>query len=129
MTAVAGERSLDVELEKEENGEVTLAEEEEKPEPVPTPTPTPTPVPVALPVPDKIGVVDSVGKAEEGIGFGVAKIVLDVFDGALKEVRMALEGDGRSENGLSRRWEELRVAELDVFARRVRLVLEQSLHN
>jgi len=52
-----------------------------------------------------------------------------VFDGSLKELRMTIKGDGPSGNELARRWQEQRVTELDVFARRLRLVLEQSLRN
>ncbi|KAL4652328.1 hypothetical protein ACB092_01G225400 [Castanea dentata] len=74
-----------------------------------------------------------------GLGMGVvgAKAVLDVFDQCLKEVRAVLVRRGLllSANNKSsskamdfeRRWQEQRVAELDVFARRLRLVLDNSL--
>ncbi|XAR73538.1 hypothetical protein NMG60_11007529 [Bertholletia excelsa] len=74
----------------------------------------------------------------DGLGEVAARTVLSVFDKSLKEVRMALgrQGllcpDGGSIEGaevgdLEKRWREQRVAELDVLARRLRLVLEHSL--
>ena len=74
-----------------------------------------------------------------GLEMGVvgAKAVLDVFDQCLKEVRAVLLRRGLllSDNNKSsskamdfeRRWQDQRVAELDVFARRLRLVLDNSL--
>ncbi|KAJ6847554.1 putative hypermethylated in cancer 1 protein [Iris pallida] len=60
-----------------------------------------------------------------------ARTVLDVFDRALEETRTGLarqdDGGGSGDDGLARRWREQWVAELDVFARRLRLMLEQSL--
>ena len=74
-----------------------------------------------------------------GLEMGVvgAKAVLDVFDQCLKEVRAVLVRRGLllSDNNKSsskamdfeRRWQEQRVEELDVFARRLRLLLHNSL--
>ncbi|GMY24696.1 probable transcription factor At5g28040 [Fagus crenata] len=71
---------------------------------------------------------------EEEFGLGVvgAKAVLDVFDQCLKEVRAVLHHRGLLFNSskatdFDRRWQEQRVAELDVFACRLRLVLDNSL--
>lgn len=75
------------------------------------------------------GCGECVGKGEGSIRYVGAKTVLDAFDEALKEVQMRLKGDGSSESELSRRWKEQRLAEIDVFARRLRLVVEQSLRN
>ena len=72
--------------------------------------------------------MDNTSKGQD-IGYVAAKTVLDVFDGSLKELRMTIKGDGSSGNELARRWQEQRLAELGVFARRLRLVLEQSLRN
>ncbi|KAL5995196.1 hypothetical protein ACLOJK_025254 [Asimina triloba] len=71
-----------------------------------------------------------------------AKTVMDVFEHSLNEVRMALAQRGllhhdhlvvgASSNGgkmgdLAKRWQEQRVAELDVLGRRLMLVLEQAI--
>ncbi|XP_059623133.1 probable transcription factor At5g28040 [Cornus florida] len=78
-----------------------------------------------------------------GIGKIAGKTVLDVFDHSLKEVRMEFvrqrllypdngstkagsSKEGKVEN-FENRWREQRVAELDVLAHRLRLVLENSL--
>ncbi|KAF3445207.1 hypothetical protein FNV43_RR14901 [Rhamnella rubrinervis] len=81
----------------------------------------------------------SSGPSNGGLGGVVAKAVLNVFDQCLKEVRTVLVGQGLLypdcvASGLSKegkalldyemRWREQRVAELDVLARRLRLVLE-----
>lgn len=82
-------------------------------------------VPVAIPTG-----VDGMGKDGEVGCYVVAKTVLDVFDGSLEEVRKSLKGsDGCNGNELTRRWQEQRILELDVFARRLRLMLEQALNN
>lgn len=74
-----------------------------------------------------------------GLGRVAAKTVIDVFDQSLKEVRTILVQQGLlgPDNGLAseeksgvdleKRWREQRAAELDVFACRLRLVLENSL--
>ncbi|CAK9156025.1 unnamed protein product [Ilex paraguariensis] len=79
------------------------------------------------------------GEIEEIVG----KTLIDVFDESLKEVRTALVQQGLLYHGdrlslvsslnedkagsFERRWREQRVDELDVLARRLRLVLEHSL--
>ncbi|KAJ6843919.1 putative hypermethylated in cancer 1 protein [Iris pallida] len=68
------------------------------------------------------------GEGETKIEYLAAKMVLDVFDRSLVETRTGLErgdGDGAGDE-LARRWREQRVAELDAFARRLRLVLDRS---
>ncbi|KAK7305701.1 hypothetical protein VNO77_43611 [Canavalia gladiata] len=79
------------------------------------------------------------GYCDAEIGGMAAKTVLDVFDECVKEAKMGLLWQGilcsdhkfsSSENGESslwRRWQEQRALELDVFARRLRLVIENSL--
>lgn len=72
-----------------------------------------------------------------GIGGLAAKTVIDVFDQSLKEVSMVLVRrgilcpDNKSAPGnamdFENKWRQQRVAELDVFARRLRLVLQNSL--
>lgn len=86
----------------------------------------------------------SSGKREEesgdiasGIGWVASKAVMDVFDQCLKEAsnvlvhREALRPDGTSALGnaldFENKWRRQRVAELDVFARRLRLVMQNSL--
>lgn len=87
--------------------------------------------------------VEFMGSFAGGVDFGkiAAKTVINVFDQSLKEVRMALVRKGHlltpekkggsssptTEDEFERRWREQRVAELDVWAQRIRLVLEQSL--
>eukprot|EP00268_Persea_americana_P064050 TRINITY_DN8381_c0_g2_i1.p2 TRINITY_DN8381_c0_g2~~TRINITY_DN8381_c0_g2_i1.p2 ORF type:complete len:324 (-),score=67.73 TRINITY_DN8381_c0_g2_i1:15-986(-) len=74
-----------------------------------------------------------------GLGRGVAKAVMDVFDQCLQEMRVALAHGGIlydhaaapvSDQGkardLARKWQEQKVAELDVLASRLRLVLEHA---
>ncbi|KAB1211306.1 Mediator-associated protein 1 [Morella rubra] len=84
---------------------------------------------------------DGFGRQSDGLGSGglggvAAKTVLDVFDQCLKEVRMVLVRQGlfySDTNNSSKppdfdtRWQQQRIAELDVFARRLRLVLHNSL--
>ncbi|XP_057461086.1 probable transcription factor At3g04930 [Actinidia eriantha] len=69
----------------------------------------------------------------------VGKTVMDVFDQCLKEVRMGLVSEGRKGSAqagsfkevkvddFEARWREQRIAELDVLACRLRLVIEHSL--
>ena len=74
-----------------------------------------------------------------GIGWVAAKAVVDVFDQCLKEVSMVLVRrgilcpDSVSAPGnaidFENKWRQQRVAELDVFARRLRLVLQNSLRH
>nr|XP_029121387.1 undifferentiated embryonic cell transcription factor 1-like [Elaeis guineensis] len=78
---------------------------------------------------------------KEGPGHLVARTILDVFDGCLKELQatlaqQALIGSpdcaltsGSEESELLKRWREQRVAEMDVLARRLRLVLESAVKN
>ncbi|CAL5365090.1 unnamed protein product [Camellia sinensis] len=73
--------------------------------------------------------------SETGLRQVVAKTVINVFDQCLKEVKMALvrhHGSGTqagsSKDDFEKRWREQRVAELDLLARRLRLVHEHSLH-
>ncbi|XVE78651.1 hypothetical protein DITRI_Ditri13aG0163600 [Diplodiscus trichospermus] len=70
---------------------------------------------------------DEVIKGEAIYGI-VAKSVLDVFDECFKEVRMVFEKQGVVwMDAMERRWKEQRVSEFDVLARRLRLVIENSL--
>ncbi|KAJ4974543.1 hypothetical protein NE237_007717 [Protea cynaroides] len=80
------------------------------------------------------------------VGRLAAKTIMDVFDRSLKEVRMTLVRQellypdqtstattaGSSKQGSSvdfeKRWREQRAAELDVLARRLRLVLENAIN-
>ncbi|XP_038986101.1 histone-lysine N-methyltransferase SETD1A-like [Phoenix dactylifera] len=78
---------------------------------------------------------------KEGPGHLVARTILDVFDGCLKELQATLAQQGlhdrpdcdltsvSEESELLRRWREQRVAEMDVLARRLRLVLENAVRN
>ncbi|XP_061370243.1 probable transcription factor At5g28040 [Gastrolobium bilobum] len=99
---------------------------------------------------DAIGVVNVVGKnpnlgisddGEMGIGYshekigGVAsKIVLDVYDECVEEAKMGLFWQGfpcscsQNVEGFGKRWREQRALEFDVFAMRLRLVIENSLN-
>ncbi|XP_073110415.1 uncharacterized protein [Elaeis guineensis] len=82
---------------------------------------------------------DVAGK--EGPGSLVARTILDVFDGCLKELQATLNqqgllaspddalASGSEESELLRRWRKQRVAEMDVLARRLRLVLENVIKN
>ncbi|XP_038984914.1 WAS/WASL-interacting protein family member 3-like [Phoenix dactylifera] len=82
---------------------------------------------------------DIAGK--EGPGNLVARTILDVFDGCLKELQTTLSqqgllaspdgalASGSEESELLRRWREQRVAEMDVLARRLRLVFETATKN
>lgn len=67
-----------------------------------------------------------------GLGGVAAKAALEVFDECLKEVRMVVVRQGLvhvdNKSSKALRWHEQRVAELEVLARRLRLVLENSLH-
>lgn len=82
------------------------------------------------------------GPVQVGVGFGngdiAAKVVMDVFDECLKDFRNGVVGERSNLGGFLKeasldkfevRWREQRVAELDVLARRMRLVLENSLHS
>lgn len=75
-----------------------------------------------------------------GIGKIAAKAAIDVFDQSLKEVCVSLVCQGLlnvencgsvskevKEDSIEKRWRQQRVAELDVLARRLRLVVEHSL--
>lgn len=75
-----------------------------------------------------------------GIGKIAAKAAIDVFDQSLKEVSVSLVRQGLlnvencgsvskevKEDSIEKRWRQQRVAELDVLARRLRLVVEHSL--
>ncbi|KAJ8646703.1 hypothetical protein MRB53_008451 [Persea americana] len=73
--------------------------------------------------------------SSSGIGHVAAKTVMDVFDQSLSGVRMVLArhgllrpngGDQGKKRDLANKWREQRVAELDVLARRLRLVLEHA---
>lgn len=61
------------------------------------------------------------------IGRDVARTALNVFDQCLEEVRMVHVRRQKSVVKYERRWQEQRIAELDTLARRLRLVLENSL--
>lgn len=72
-----------------------------------------------------------------GVGEATAKVIVDVFDECLKEIRKGLVGEKSSLDGsfkqgsvesFEERWRKQRVAELDVFSKRMRLVMEHSLH-
>lgn len=78
-----------------------------------------------------------------GVEIGVAevvaaKVVIDVFDESLEEVKSGILNEGLSVNccekekkekrlDFDRLWRKQRLAEFDVLARRVRLVFEQSI--
>ncbi|CAA3024557.1 probable transcription factor At5g28040 [Olea europaea subsp. europaea] len=73
---------------------------------------------------------------ESGIhtGFGqvAAKVVLNVFNDCLKEVKSGLIGHGSEranvdQDSFEERWQKQRIAELDVLGHRLRLVLEHSM--
>ncbi|XP_064999638.1 uncharacterized protein LOC135633725 [Musa acuminata AAA Group] len=61
----------------------------------------------------------------------MAKIVLSVFDACLAELKVtaASQGLGCQGNDLEKRWQEQRVSEMDVLARRLRMVLEKAIQN
>ncbi|KAG9458613.1 hypothetical protein H6P81_003121 [Aristolochia fimbriata] len=68
-----------------------------------------------------------------GMGLSTAKVVMDVFDSSLKDLRTVLVRRGllfpdhaSGSGDLNQRWREQRVAELDVLARRLR---HQNVHN
>ncbi|KAJ9172985.1 hypothetical protein P3X46_016164 [Hevea brasiliensis] len=78
---------------------------------------------------------DMIEAREEDSGVAksvVAKSVLNVFDECLKDVQMVLARESLrcsdDFKDFERRWRKQRVAELDVFARRLRLVLENSVN-
>lgn len=64
------------------------------------------------------------------IGEIAAKTVVDVFDQSLKEAKMRMKftqgGEGK-DGSFEKRWQELRVAEMEVLSQRLRLVVEDSL--
>ncbi|KZV30112.1 hypothetical protein F511_19655 [Dorcoceras hygrometricum] len=70
---------------------------------------------------------------EDTLGELVVKVVLDVFDECFNDLRMIFlaGGSGQVRNmsyqSLQHRWQKQRIAELDVWGRRLRLVLEHSL--
>lgn len=74
-----------------------------------------------------------------GIGFGggkidgvASKIVLDVFDECVKEVKKGVlcgGGGDQSVQNFGKRWQKQRELELDVFVRRLSLAIEDSLHH
>jgi hypothetical protein len=57
-------------------------------------------------------------------GSVIAKAVLDVFEECLKEI--GLKSGGTKEDAIKKKWRALRVAELDVLARRMRLMIEDA---
>ena len=61
------------------------------------------------------------------IGRDVARTALNVFDQCLEEVRMVHVRRQKLVMKYERQWQEQRIAELDTLARRLRLVLENSL--
>lgn len=83
---------------------------------------------------------------EGKLGVVASKTVMEVFDQCLREARMSLVLQGMlnadhefseamsvsSKGGkmidFEKRWEEQKALELDVFARRLRLMIENSLH-
>lgn len=81
------------------------------------------------------------GPVQVGVGVGVgdiaAKVVMDVFDECLKDFRNGVGERSNlgvilkeaSSDEFEERWKEQRVAELNVLARRMRLVLENSLQS
>ncbi|KAJ6846893.1 uncharacterized protein M6B38_283800 [Iris pallida] len=62
----------------------------------------------------------------KGVRYVAAKTVLDAFDRSLEETQTEMARLDDGDDGMARRWREQRVAELDAFARRLRLALEQS---
>lgn len=67
---------------------------------------------------------------ENEIGEMTAKVVINVFDECFKDVRRLLAGGGGESAGaesLQLRWQQQRIAELDVLGSRLRLVLQHSL--
>ncbi|KAF1894849.1 hypothetical protein Lal_00022343 [Lupinus albus] len=81
---------------------------------------------------------DDEGNENVGSGFGggkndgvVSKIVLDVFDECVEEAKKGVSlwhGVLGSDMNFQRRWQEQRALELDVFVKRLRLVIEDSLN-
>lgn len=78
---------------------------------------------------------DHIEAREEDSGLAksvVAKSVLNVFDECLKEVQMVLARENLRYSDdfkdFDSRWREQRVAEMDVLARRLRLVLENTVN-
>ncbi|KAG6501506.1 uncharacterized protein LOC121998008 [Zingiber officinale] len=63
----------------------------------------------------------------------LAKIFFDVFDACLQEWKVSFAGSYSSstseKSNLEKRWSELRLAEMNVLSRRLRLVLEKSIKN
>ncbi|KAF3321017.1 hypothetical protein FCM35_KLT14270 [Carex littledalei] len=57
-------------------------------------------------------------------GSVIAKVALDVFEECLKDVGM--ESGDTGEHAIKKKWRALRVAELDVLARRMRLMIEDA---
>ncbi|CAH9070096.1 unnamed protein product [Cuscuta epithymum] len=71
------------------------------------------------------------------VGKAIANMVVDVFDKCLKELRNGIDGEilslddcfkQGSVESFEERWRKQRVAELDVFSKRMRLVIEHSNH-
>lgn len=82
------------------------------------------------------------GPVRVGVGFGAgdiaAKVVMDVFDECLSDFRNGVVGERSNLGGILKeassdefeeKWKEQRVAELNVLASRMRLVLEHSLQS
>lgn len=105
----------------------------------PSPLPVPSPSPIKIEASNnndkkaKITVSTNDGdkskqmelRLETGDNGGVmAKAVLDVFEECLKEIGMKSGETG--EDAIKKKWRALRVAELDVFARRLRLMIEDA---
>lgn len=69
-------------------------------------------------------------RCENEIGEVAAKVVVNVYDECFKEVRRLISGGGGARVGAESfhaRWQQQRIAELDVLGSRLRLVLEHSL--
>ncbi|XP_072991782.1 uncharacterized protein [Typha latifolia] len=85
-----------------------------------------------VPVKEEPFPVTAAGAAKEGHENLLARTVLDVFEQCLKELQLTL-GDTSTasvdQNDISKRWRAQRVAELDVLARRMRLVLEDAVEH
>lgn len=69
-------------------------------------------------------------RCDNEIGEVAAKVVINVYDECFKEVRRLISGGGGARVGAESfhaRWQQQRIAELDVLRSRLRLVLEHSL--
>ncbi|WOK97507.1 hypothetical protein Cni_G06215 [Canna indica] len=82
---------------------------------------------------EAVMVADEAATGKDVPKYSFKKIVLDVFDACLEEIMVAMGGsslpNATKGSDLEKRWRELRITEMDIVARRMRLVLENTVKN